>query len=76
MIKADQVLDVKGLLCPRPLLMTKQALKAMQPGQILYITSDDPTTRLTFRSFIDGSGDELLDVQQDGDIIHHYVRKK
>ena len=51
MIKADQVIDVKGQMCPRPLLMTKQALKTMQPGKILQVISVDVTTKLTFHSY-------------------------
>ena len=76
MIKADQVLDVKGQRCPRPLLMTKQTLKTMQPGQVLQVIADDISTKLTFHSFLERSGDELLDEHQDGMVIHYYIKKK
>lgn len=76
MIKPDQVIDVKGQMCPRPLLITKQTLKAMRPGQVLQVISDDLTTRLTFQSYLEHSGDELMDVHQDGPVIHHYIMKK
>ena len=76
MIKADQVIDVKGQMCPRPLLMAKQTLKTMQSGKILEVISDDETTKLTFHSYLERSGDELLDMHQDGLEIHHYIRKK
>jgi len=76
MIKADQVIDVKGQMCPRPLLITKQTLKTMQPGKILQGISDDVTTKLTFHSYLESTGDELLDMHQDGLVIHHYILKK
>jgi TusA-related sulfurtransferase len=76
MIKADQVVDVKGQMCPRPLLMAKQALKTMQSGQILQVIADDVTTKLTFHSYLERSGDELLDEHQDGPVIHYYIKKK
>jgi TusA-related sulfurtransferase len=76
MIKADQVIDVKGQMCPRPLLMTKQTLKTMQPGKILQVISNDVTTKLTFHSYLEHSGDELLDMHQVGQVIHHYIMKK
>jgi tRNA 2-thiouridine synthesizing protein A len=34
-IKADHVLDVKGLKCPMPVLKTKLQFKSMKPGEIL-----------------------------------------
>ena len=76
MIKADQVIDVKGLLCPQPLLMAKQALKNLQSGQILQVIADDITTKITFVSFVEFSGHALLDMHLDGPEIHHYIRKK
>ena len=76
MIKADQVIDVKGQKCPRPLLMTKQTLKAMHAGKVLQVISDDETTKLTFHSYLQRSGDELLDMHQEGVDIHFYIKKK
>jgi len=76
MIKADQVIDVQGQMCPRPLLMTKQTLKAMQPGKVLQVIADDVTTKLTFHSFLERSGDELMDLHQDGQVLHYYIMKK
>ena len=76
MMKIDQVIDVKGQKCPRPLLITKQTLKSMQTGKILQVISDDVTTKLTFHSYLQRSGDELLDMHQDGMDIHYYIKKK
>ena len=76
MIKTDQVIDVKGQTCPRPLLMAKQTLKTMQSGQVLQVIADDAATRLTFHSFLERSGDELLDEHEDGPLINFYIKKK
>lgn len=76
MMNADQIIDVKGQKCPRPLLMTKQTLKTMQSGKVLQVISDDVTTKLTFHSYLERSGDELLDVHHDGLDIHYYIKKK
>lgn len=76
MIKADQVIDVKGQKCPRPLLMTKQTLRTMQPGKVLQVISDDVTTKLTFQSYLVSSGDELLNMHEDGLVITHFIKKK
>lgn len=76
MLKADQVIDVKGMICPRPLLMTRQALKGLEAGQILQVITDDMTTKITFHAFLERSGDELLNMIEDGALIHHYIKKK
>ena len=76
MLKADQTIDVKGQLCPRPLLMTRQTLKAMQAGKVLQVIADDVTTKLTFHAYFVRSEDELLDLHQNGLVMHYFIRKK
>ncbi|HSM39541.1 MAG TPA: sulfurtransferase TusA family protein, partial [Afifellaceae bacterium] len=39
---ADQVLDVKGMNCPIPILKAKKALKDMAMGSTLEILATDP----------------------------------
>ncbi|WP_439787296.1 sulfurtransferase TusA family protein, partial [Parasutterella excrementihominis] len=38
----QQILDVKGLRCPMPMLRTKKALAKMQPGEKLLVQATDP----------------------------------
>ncbi len=74
-IKADLVVDTKGLECPRPLLKAKQTLEGMQAGQILEVISNDSTIKQTFTAYTRRSGDEILAIHEDGAVIHCYVRK-
>ena len=75
-IAYDLVIDVKDLQCPRPLLKTKQILAGMKSGQVLKVIATDKTTRMTFTSYLMNSGDELLKIEEHGEEIHHYIRKK
>ena len=75
-IKVDVEIDVRGLRCPRPLLKSKQTLELMQPRQVLKIISDDMTTKSTFPSYTKHSGDEIVKVEESGNILYHYIRKK
>jgi tRNA 2-thiouridine synthesizing protein A len=70
------LIDVKGLQCPRPLLKTKQTLGDMRPGQVLKVVATDNTTRMSFTAYLKNSGDELLRMEEYGEEIHHYIRKK
>jgi tRNA 2-thiouridine synthesizing protein A len=75
-VEIDHDLDARELPCPRPLLKTKQSLEAMQPGQILKVRCTDATTKSTFPSFLNRSGDELLGVESQGEEIHFFIKKK
>ena len=72
----DLLIDVKGLQCPLPLLRAKQTLGGMASGQILKVVATDNTTKLSFTSYLNKSGDELLKMEEFGKEIHHYIRKK
>ncbi|MEJ2683440.1 MAG: sulfurtransferase TusA family protein [Candidatus Sulfobium sp.] len=41
-VKADVVLDTKGMNCPMPVLKTKKAIDGLQSGQVLEVISTDP----------------------------------
>ena len=74
-IKPDKVIDFRGLKCPMPLIKTKKALKELEPGQILKVITDDQTTKVTFRSYREQSGDELLKLEEVGKgVIHHFIK--
>ena len=38
----EDVLDLAGLKCPLPALMTRRALARLAPGTLLTVTADDP----------------------------------
>jgi tRNA 2-thiouridine synthesizing protein A len=75
-IKPDVVVDTKGLQCPRPLLKAKQMLESMQADQVLEVIANDLSTKSTFPAYLKRSGDELLNMTEDGAIIHLFIKKK
>lgn len=40
----DRELDTLGLRCPEPVMMIRNAIRAMGDGQTLLVTADDPAT--------------------------------
>jgi tRNA 2-thiouridine synthesizing protein A len=60
----DKELDVRGLVCPLPILRTKQSLVGMISGQTLRIVATDPGSLIDFQVFSEQTGNELLSMTQ------------
>src|ERR1700691_2194947 len=52
-------LDLTGLKCPLPALMTRKALKALQPGDLLEVHCTDPLSVIGIPNLIRESGDKV-----------------
>lgn len=75
-IKSDEVLDVKGLSCPMPLLKTKKTLKGMKAGQVLEVLGTDPGSKNDIPEFCKKGGNELLAMTDDPEGFTRYFIKK
>lgn len=72
---ADQLLDVKGLNCPLPILRAKKALKDMPAGGTLQVLATDPGAVKDFEAFCRTTGNELVESKQD-DNVYSFVIKR
>jgi tRNA 2-thiouridine synthesizing protein A len=74
-IKADQVLDCSGLLCPLPVIKTKQAIDKLSAGQVLEMISTDPGSVPDMQAWSRQTGHALLDhKKEDGNFVF-FIRK-
>lgn len=60
----DKELDVRGLVCPLPILRTKKSLADMMHGQILKVMATDPGAVIDFQVFAEQTGHELLSASE------------
>jgi TusA-related sulfurtransferase len=74
-LQVDRTLDCLGLFCPMPIVKTREAMKAMAPGQVLVVLSDDPASDADMRSWAQRTGNELVAVTKDGSVYRFLVRK-
>ena len=74
-ISADKTIDCLGLLCPIPILRTREAIRSLGPGQVLEMTSDDPASEADMKSWSARTGHELLEIDKDGPVYRFLVRK-
>ena len=75
-IKADVVLDTKGMNCPMPVLKTKKAIDGLSSGQILEVISTDKGSISDIPALLKRLGHELLETKEQGGTIEFYIKKK
>ena len=74
-IRADQVLDAKGLACPMPIVRTKKAVNELEPGQVIEIQATDKGSKADLEAWAKSSGHQYLGTTEDGEVLKHYLRK-
>jgi tRNA 2-thiouridine synthesizing protein A len=74
-LAADQKIDCVGLFCPMPILKTREAMKGLDTGQVLEMTSDDPASEPDMRSWSARTGHTLLEVDRNGAVYRFLIRK-
>ncbi|MVO99910.1 sulfurtransferase TusA family protein [Paenibacillus lutrae] len=74
-IKADQVVDARGLACPMPIVRTKKSIEQLQSGQVLEVQATDKGSLADLKSWARTTGHQYLGSNQEGDVLHHFIRK-
>ena len=63
----DVTLDLKGLLCPLPVLRANKATRELPPGTFIQVLVTDPQAPKDFESFCQTAGYDYLECdEQDG----------
>jgi tRNA 2-thiouridine synthesizing protein A len=50
-------------------------MKALAPGEVLEVHATDPASRLDVPHFCDATGNELLEMRKDGEVLIFRIRK-
>ncbi|HEY1330767.1 MAG TPA: sulfurtransferase TusA family protein [Actinomycetota bacterium] len=70
-----KTLDLKGLVCPLPIVKTAQAMKELKAGEVLEALATDPGSVPDFMAWCTSTGNELIErTEQDG--IHRFLVRK
>jgi len=73
--RADEVLDVRGLFCPLPIVKTSEKLKTMEEGKTLLVLSDDEGIVNDMPAWCEGSGNTLVGIEVVDGVYRCLVRK-
>lgn len=74
-IKANEILDAKGLACPMPIVKTKKAMNGLEPGLVLEIQATDKGSKADIKAWAESTGHQYLGTIEDEEVLKHYLRK-
>lgn len=69
------LLDVRGLICPLPVLKAKKAMKSLQPGAQLRLEATDPLASVDVPHFCVEDGHTLLEQRTEGSVQIFVIEK-
>jgi len=66
----EEVLDLTGLMCPLPVVMTSEKMRKLKEGQKLVVISTDPGFERDILSWCSQTGNELVSLKkEDGKVV-------
>jgi tRNA 2-thiouridine synthesizing protein A len=74
-IKVDLELDLKGLLCPLPMVKVSQNIKNIAVGGVIKAIATDPGALADIPSWARTTGNEVLKTEKDGKDLIFYVKR-
>ena len=74
-ISADVKIDATGLQCPGPVMNVAKAVKEMEEGQILEVTTTDSNFIKDLPAWCDHNGHQVVEQLNDGVRLKSYIKK-
>jgi tRNA 2-thiouridine synthesizing protein A len=74
-IKVDLKLDLKGLLCPLPIVKLSQAIKELPVGAVIEGVATDPGVMADVPAWAKSTGQELISIEQQGKEYRFLIKK-
>lgn len=71
----DAILDVRGEICPIPLMRTKKQIDQMARGEILKVVANTPEVTQNIDAWTKKSGDKILGVENQENTFIIYLKK-
>ncbi|WP_078549452.1 sulfurtransferase TusA family protein [Litchfieldia alkalitelluris] len=75
LLKANLVLDAKGLACPMPIVKTKKAINELEAGQVLEVQATDKGSKADLQAWSKSAGHQYLGTLEEVDVLKHFLRK-
>ena len=75
-LRGDALLDTVGLYCPVPIMRTSEKIRALEPGQVIEVVSDDRVILIDMPAWCLSTGHEYLGFREGATEWRLFVRRK
>jgi tRNA 2-thiouridine synthesizing protein A len=73
---SETLLDVKGMVCPLPVLRANRSLRSMAPGEKLRVLATDRAAIADFKAFCQETGHALIAMSEEGGVLSFVIRRR
>ena len=73
---SEQLLDVRDLSCPLPVLRANRALRSLAPGEKLRVLATDRASIADFQAYCRETGHALLSFGEEGGVLSFTIRRR
>ena len=75
-MKANLVVDTRGLFCPVPIIKTSEAIEKLDAGGVVEVISDDPAIEHDMPAWCQSQGHTIEGVSKRGADYYYRVKKR
>jgi tRNA 2-thiouridine synthesizing protein A len=75
-VRENKELDCSGLICPAPVIKTKQVLDTLKSGEILKLIATDLGAKSDIPALVKRTGNSLLEIKEEGEKLIFLIKKK
>ena len=73
--RADHEIDATGLICPEPLMVLRNKVRDVVPGEVIYVVATDPSTVRDFGNYCRFLNHELVAHEEKAGRYCYLIRK-
>ncbi len=74
-IEPNEILDARDALCPVPVVRLMQAMKRLEPGQVILLLATDPGSKTDIPAWEKQTGNQILAVEEEDGIYKFWIKK-
>jgi tRNA 2-thiouridine synthesizing protein A len=71
-----EILDCRGLMCPMPIVKLAKKIKEVEPGSLIELVADDVGSKEDVPAWCKRTGNELVEMKEEGGVYRYIIRKK